>query len=251
MDTRGSARVLAPILQRLRGVGWLAGCPRLRVRRLGARNSAHACCMAAVSHHLPAAGIYEVGSLPLLICRCAAPIAGLPQRARQQLHAARVVVPARLAGLLRREPQLLAPAVEAFHYRDIDDMKVSHGLAVLCSPLPWAVAQPGQSTYLAGSIAARRPCRRAGCICSRCLSYPCPARPAAPPPLSPRPATQAAARLALLPPQDMVALRATFTRCLYAQLAMQEFHPLRSYPMPLPSEKMVRGSRAGQWGSWR
>ena len=47
----------------------------------------------------------------------------------------RVVVPARVAGLLRREPQLLAPAVEAFHYRDVDAMKVV--CAVCCGSQPW------------------------------------------------------------------------------------------------------------------
>ncbi|GAB4813948.1 hypothetical protein N2152v2_000994 [Parachlorella kessleri] len=105
-------------------------------------------------------------------------LAGLPERAQRELHRLRVIVPARVAGLLQREPDLLAPAVEAFHYRDMDAMKV-------------------------------------------------------------------AARMALFPPEDLVPLQATFTRVLYAQLALQEFHPVRTYPMPLPSHPHYKAAEVG------
>lgn len=51
-------------------------------------------------------------------------LAGYPARALQQMHVAHALVPAAVAHLLRAEPQLLAAAVEAFHYRDPDDVKV-------------------------------------------------------------------------------------------------------------------------------
>lgn len=58
-------------------------------------------------------------------CACVAfSTAGFPGRAREQQHSTRVVVPARVAHVLRQAPQLAAPAVEAFHYRDVDDMRV-------------------------------------------------------------------------------------------------------------------------------
>ncbi len=85
-------------------------------------------------HRVPVASEHPPYSLA-----CA--LAGLPDAARQQLHRTRVIVPARVVALLRREPQLLAPAVEAFHYRDVDDMRVSYPLS-LCYrravlPLSW------------------------------------------------------------------------------------------------------------------
>ena len=43
----------------------------------------------------------------------------------KHMHRARTVVPARVAAVLAAEPQLIAPAVEAFHYRDLDDMKAA------------------------------------------------------------------------------------------------------------------------------
>lgn len=43
----------------------------------------------------------------------------------KHMHRARVIVPARVAALLAAEAQLVAPAVEAFHYRDVDDMRAA------------------------------------------------------------------------------------------------------------------------------
>ena len=51
-------------------------------------------------------------------------VSGFPARAAQLMHVAHVLVPARVALLLAAEPQLLASAVEAFHSRDPDDVKV-------------------------------------------------------------------------------------------------------------------------------
>lgn len=50
-------------------------------------------------------------------------IAGLPERAGENLHTARVIVPAPVAKVLKEEPCLIARAVEAFYDRDIDTMK--------------------------------------------------------------------------------------------------------------------------------
>ncbi|XP_062192210.1 protein ecdysoneless homolog [Phragmites australis] len=50
-------------------------------------------------------------------------IAGLPERAAENLHTARVIVPASVAKVLNEEPCLIARAVEGFYDRDIDTMK--------------------------------------------------------------------------------------------------------------------------------
>jgi len=50
-------------------------------------------------------------------------IAGLPERAAENLHTARVIVPAPVAKVLKEEPCLIARAVEGFYDRDIDTMK--------------------------------------------------------------------------------------------------------------------------------
>lgn len=54
-------------------------------------------------------------------------LSGYPARALEQMHVAHALVPAAVAHLLHAEPQLLAAAVEAFHYRDPDDVKVRAG----------------------------------------------------------------------------------------------------------------------------
>ena len=50
-------------------------------------------------------------------------IAGLPEKAAENLHTARVIVPAPVAKVLKEEPCLIARAVEGFYDRDIDTMK--------------------------------------------------------------------------------------------------------------------------------
>ncbi|KAJ1268675.1 hypothetical protein BS78_07G152800 [Paspalum vaginatum] len=50
-------------------------------------------------------------------------IAGLPEGAAENLHTARVIVPAPVARVLKEEPCLIARAVEGFYDRDIDSMK--------------------------------------------------------------------------------------------------------------------------------
>lgn len=50
-------------------------------------------------------------------------IAGLPEKASENLHTARVIVPVPVAKVLKEEPCLIARAVEGFYDRDIDTMK--------------------------------------------------------------------------------------------------------------------------------
>jgi hypothetical protein len=52
-------------------------------------------------------------------------VAGFPAAAKEALHTAHAVLPRNVAAVLRAQPQLVAPAVEAFFYRDGDDLKVS------------------------------------------------------------------------------------------------------------------------------
>ena len=51
-------------------------------------------------------------------------VAGFPASAKASLHRAHAVVPRSVAAVLRAQPQLVAPAVEAFYSRDDDDLKV-------------------------------------------------------------------------------------------------------------------------------
>ena len=51
-------------------------------------------------------------------------VAGFPATAKEALHRAHAVLPQKVATLLQTQPQLVAPAVEAFFYRDDDDVKV-------------------------------------------------------------------------------------------------------------------------------
>ena len=50
-------------------------------------------------------------------------LAGFPEKARASMHHARCSVPARLAHVLSLDPQLVAPAVEAFYNRTPADMR--------------------------------------------------------------------------------------------------------------------------------
>jgi hypothetical protein len=84
---------------------------------------------------------------------------GYPQRAKHSMHVAHALVPARVAHLLRGEPQLLAAAAEAFHYRDPDDARVG-GCGGPPTPPAAAAAAPRSHSQLALSLAA----------CTRCCS---------------------------------------------------------------------------------
>jgi len=55
----------------------------------------------------------------------AARLKGYPQKAHRQMHKTRVILPAKVASLLREEPNLAGPAVDAFYNRDLDDMQAA------------------------------------------------------------------------------------------------------------------------------
>lgn len=69
-------------------------------------------------------GDIDTAAPPKLAAALAPRFEGYPGRAAEQMHVAHALVPARVAHLLSAEPQLVAAAVEAFHYRDPDDVKV-------------------------------------------------------------------------------------------------------------------------------
>lgn len=52
-------------------------------------------------------------------------IKGYPQKALSEMHRARCRVPAKVAAVLKQQPQLVSPAVQAFYYRDVQDMKAA------------------------------------------------------------------------------------------------------------------------------
>ena len=55
----------------------------------------------------------------------AARLKGYPQKAHRQMHKTRVILPAKVAALLREDPGLAGPAVDAFYNRDVDDMQAA------------------------------------------------------------------------------------------------------------------------------
>ncbi len=174
-------------------------------------------------------------------CRLQAALAprlsGYPAHALEQMHVAHALVPAAVAHLLHAEPQLLAAAVEAFHYRDPDDVKVRVATKRLCAEVGMAVVH----------MSSRMQCSlKLACGSAAVLT---------PSPMLPCPTLcQAASRMAAFPPRDMVLAAPTFSRCLFAQLALQEYAPPRGYPMPLPSDAQVClgwGCGAAQAGVWQ
>ena len=67
--------------------------------------------------------------LGIILQAIAKKLAGYPERARSNMHHARCRVPAAIAHILAQNPQLVAPAVEAFYARDAAGMKAAIRLA--------------------------------------------------------------------------------------------------------------------------
>lgn len=57
-------------------------------------------------------------------------IKGYPNKAVAEMHRARCTIPLTVAHILQQKPQLVSPAVQTFHYRDMQDMKAAAKLAV-------------------------------------------------------------------------------------------------------------------------
>lgn len=56
-------------------------------------------------------------------------VKGYPRKAQTDMHRARCILPAKVAHILQKQPQLVASAVQTFHYRDLQDMKAAAQLA--------------------------------------------------------------------------------------------------------------------------
>ena len=52
-------------------------------------------------------------------------VKGYPKKALAEMHRARCLVPAKVAAILKQQPQLVSSAVQAFYYRDVQDMKAA------------------------------------------------------------------------------------------------------------------------------
>ena len=52
-----------------------------------------------------------------------------PKKAHTDMHTARCILPAKVAHVLLHKPQLVSPAVQTFHYRDVQDMRAAANLA--------------------------------------------------------------------------------------------------------------------------
>ena len=93
-----------------------------------------------------------------------------PEKARELMHSAVALVPARVAHVLCKLPQSVAAAVESFYFRDPYDAR-------------------------------------------------------------------AARKMTYFPPDDLVRTSVRFSRCLYAQIALQDFAPSKTWPaLPMPSD---------------
>lgn len=57
-------------------------------------------------------------------------VKGYPRKAQAEMHRARCTLPAKVAHIVQKKPQLVAPAAHTFHYRDLQDMKAAAKLAV-------------------------------------------------------------------------------------------------------------------------
>lgn len=52
-----------------------------------------------------------------------------PKKAQTDMHTARCILPAKVAHVLLHKPQLVSPAVQTFHYREMQDMRAAANLA--------------------------------------------------------------------------------------------------------------------------
>ena len=57
-------------------------------------------------------------------------IKGYPRKAETEMHRARCTLPAKVAHIVQKKPQLVSSAVQTFHYRDVQDMKAAARLAL-------------------------------------------------------------------------------------------------------------------------
>lgn len=55
-------------------------------------------------------------------------LADYPQQSKKSMHHAAALVPRELAAVLQNDPQLVSAAVEAFYYRDEQDVKAARQL---------------------------------------------------------------------------------------------------------------------------
>ena len=56
-------------------------------------------------------------------------VKGYPRKIQTDMHRARCLLPAKIAHVLQQQPQLVSPAVQMFHYRDVQDMKAAAKLS--------------------------------------------------------------------------------------------------------------------------
>lgn len=144
---------------------------------------------------------------------------GFPERARRNMHRCRCRVPARVAALLRAEPQLIVRAVP-----------------------------PSPPSFQANPLAHESP----RCHVhdeTLCVSpfRPTPQAPAVSAFYERDPTDMSAAsRMSAFPPTDMVTVPVRMTRVLYAMLSAQRFDPpKRGFPMPEPKDNAYPAALLG------
>ena len=79
----------------------------------------------------------------------AARLSEYPQQILKNIHHAAAVLPADLASVLQQEPQLVAPAVEAFHYRDPDSLRAARSMRHFPAKVRPSLTSPWPSLFAA------------------------------------------------------------------------------------------------------
>lgn len=179
---------------------------------------------------------FLVLSGPAIQAAISARLAGHPAKAHASLHHARCLVPARVAHALRQNPQMVAPATEAFYHRTPAAMRA----AARARHLPAQVQYPHQPTTrriaMYGSCACLPETSDALVCCQHCSDKIFLLLGSSPLYL----------RLQHARLQDMVSVIICFSKCLYAQLSQQTCQPPKAYP-PLPPLRSPE-HRAAQLG---
>lgn len=155
-------------------------------------------------------------------------IKGYPRKALTEMHRARCTLPAKVAHIVQKQPQLVSSAVQTFHYRDMQDMKAAAKLA--CFPpqvhTVCSYCHVLGAACLSGHLAATYRSSCTSCLHWQylCISTVTPALISI--------CTLMIGRMSCVSLQDLVTVIVTFNRALYAQLAQQQFQPPRGYPLP-------------------
>ena len=94
-------------------------------------------------------GLHIQPKMECLQAAIAARLSEYPQQILKNIHHASAILPADLASVLQQEPQLVAPAVEAFHYRDPDSLRAARSMRHFPAKARPSLTAPVPSLFVA------------------------------------------------------------------------------------------------------